>query len=292
MTKNEPPICSTLLEQLEAKKYTPDQGIDAEMAASNEAIDQCIKIVERYWQSYVPAQAPSEIPFEIGKKMDVTAFRKAFDNMPEEIKHTPHYAWFVELYETAKSPKVELSLIETVAKAIWDSRHDAKWEILMASARHGSRAEKYRKIAKVAIEAIPKREPVQPDKTSPSIACSDAFDLWAEGRPALRSASKRNEARYIWEQSWKSRPKRESSNEWLQMRGLPMAEIKVGMKLKSTVPCQYRGVVVTEITDKGFKYSCEPYYMRVVGISGEVSSGECYGHEGYSMYKTDIEGQS
>lgn len=67
--------------------------------------------------------------------------------------------------------------------------------------------------------AKPKREPVQPDKTSPSIACSDAFDLWAEGRPALRSASKRNEARYIWEQSWKLRPKRESG--WLPIETLP-----------------------------------------------------------------------
>lgn len=50
-------MTDSLIQLLEAKKYTPDQGIDAEMAASNTAIDDCIKIVERYWQAYVPVQS-------------------------------------------------------------------------------------------------------------------------------------------------------------------------------------------------------------------------------------------
>lgn len=42
----------------------------------------------------------------MNKLMDEVAFRKAFDNMPDEIKFVPHYAWFVELYEASKESNI------------------------------------------------------------------------------------------------------------------------------------------------------------------------------------------
>ncbi len=67
-------------------------------------------------------------------------------------------------------------------------------------------------LVEIGAKFTPKTEqPVQCADTSPSVECSEAFDQWAKNRPALRSSSARAEARYIWEQSWDTRLKRESS---------------------------------------------------------------------------------
>ena len=79
---------------------------------------------------------------------------------------------------------------------------------------------------------------------------------------------------------YRSTTKREVSSDWEKIRGIHMSEVKVGMKLACTT--SGREVTVTEITDKGFKYSCEPYYMRGPTFSGMCESGECYGAQGYA----------
>lgn len=87
-------------------------------------------------------------------------------------------------------------------------------------------------------------------------------------------------------QVYSNAPKREISEDKFpdSDKGLPMSEIKVGMKLISSLGLDKRVITVTEITEKGFKYYCAPYHVRYAGTDGIVSSGEQYGINGYSLH--------
>lgn len=80
----------------------------------------------------------------------------------------------------------------------------------------------------------------------------------------------------------KDLPDKHPSNDWEKLKGLPMSEIKIGMKLKNTTS-SLPVVTVTELTDKGFKYIHAPYSWGT--RMGWSDSGECYGSDGYSYYE-------
>lgn len=62
--------------------------------------------------------------------------------------------------------------------------------------------------------------------------------------------------------------------------GMRMADVRVGMKLKSL----YGGPIITvsELTEKGFKYTHPPYHLGA--RIGQTSGGEHFGCNGYSHY--------
>lgn len=67
-----------------------------------------------------------------------------------------------------------------------------------------------------------------------------------------------------------------------------MSDIKVGMELKHIGDSNIRRILtVTELTDKGFRYTT-PFYYQKIGYSngvpefGTVTSGEYYGVDGES----------
>lgn len=62
--------------------------------------------------------------------------------------------------------------------------------------------------------------------------------------------------------------------------GMKMEDVRVGMRMKSL----YGGpvITVTEMTEKGFKYSHPPYHLS--GWIGHTTGGEHYGHNGSSHY--------
>lgn len=71
-----------------------------------------------------------------------------------------------------------------------------------------------------------------------------------------------------------------------------MSDVKVGMKLKSISEYDiFSPVLVTEITEKGFKYTHAPrniktgYYAPGIPQFGIVSGGEHYGVDGEALYE-------
>jgi hypothetical protein len=74
-------------------------------------------------------------------------------------------------------------------------------------------------------------------------------------------------------------PEREISSPPLEM-GMKMKDVRVGMRMKSL----YGGpvITVTELTEKGFKYSHPPYHLGA--RIGQTIGGEHYGYNGYSHY--------
>ena len=74
-------------------------------------------------------------------------------------------------------------------------------------------------------------------------------------------------------------------DDWHHLHGLPMSAIKVGMKLRSTTNSTFPIITVTEITDKGFKYTHPRHYWTQ--FAGWSEGGECYGQDGYSFYELD-----
>jgi hypothetical protein len=71
--------------------------------------------------------------------------------------------------------------------------------------------------------------------------------------------------------------------------GLPMADVRVGMRLRTTVtaPCDEE-IEVTRITDRGFDYRI-PDDMPLVhphwSIKVERNGREHYGWKGYALYR-------
>ena len=83
---------------------------------------------------------------------------------------------------------------------------------------------------------------------------------------------------FFW--GWHShKPEREVSCPPPEM-GMHMEDVRVGMKMKSL----YGGpvITVTELTDRGFRYSHPAYHLGT--RIGQTTGGEHYGHNGYSHY--------
>jgi len=69
-----------------------------------------------------------------------------------------------------------------------------------------------------------------------------------------------------------------------------MSEVKVGMRLRSTVSTGPDALVtVTEITDRGFKYSLDAGYPLIPrwGMSVERDGHEHYGISGNALYEPE-----
>ena len=70
-----------------------------------------------------------------------------------------------------------------------------------------------------------------------------------------------------------------------------MADVKVGMNLKSTLPYGYDSpLIVTEITEKGFKYICEARTLKIGLFNGmpefgTMTGGECYAIDNEVFYE-------
>lgn len=69
-------------------------------------------------------------------------------------------------------------------------------------------------------------------------------------------------------------------------RGLPMAEIKVGMRLRHLpyITSSEPEITVTEITERGFKYKFDTPWHLGARI-GTATEGEHYGHGAFSLYE-------
>lgn len=72
---------------------------------------------------------------------------------------------------------------------------------------------------------------------------------------------------------------------------MKMTDVKVGMKLRSTVKTGFpEEVIVTKLTPEGFEYTHEPYSMKVGLNNGVPEFGICkggthYGYEGEAYYE-------
>lgn len=65
---------------------------------------------------------------------------------------------------------------------------------------------------------------------------------------------------------------------------MKMSDVKVGMRLKSTKQYDiFSPIIVTELTEKGFKYTCEPRTIKI-GYNGPIPQfGTCSGGEHYAV---------
>jgi len=73
---------------------------------------------------------------------------------------------------------------------------------------------------------------------------------------------------------------------------MKMSDVKVGMRLKSTSEYDvFSPILVTEITENGFKYKCEPKSVKIGYLApgipefGVMSGGEHYGVNGEALYE-------
>lgn len=67
---------------------------------------------------------------------------------------------------------------------------------------------------------------------------------------------------------------------------MKMSAIRPGMRLRSTLDGAIQEVTVTELTDRGFTYTCEPFCIHP--LLGTISSGEHYGVDGEAMFEEII----
>jgi hypothetical protein len=68
-----------------------------------------------------------------------------------------------------------------------------------------------------------------------------------------------------------------------------MNDVKVGMRLRS-IASDYRDIVVTELTSRGFKYKYDAPFLISPGI-GVTDGGEHFGLDGDSLYELVPEGE-
>jgi hypothetical protein len=64
---------------------------------------------------------------------------------------------------------------------------------------------------------------------------------------------------------------------------MKMSDVKVGMRLRSSLSDVYPDILVTELTERGFKYSHPPFLLGTrIGVT---EGGEHYGVDGSALYE-------